>query len=49
MDTLNLARFWKVDAMEWLGALLFLLLGAFWLVVTARTLIGIRSGEVWKR
>lgn len=49
VDTLNLARFWKVDAMEWLGALLFLLLGAFWLVVTARTLIGIRSGEVWKR
>ena len=49
VDTLTLARVWKVDAMEWLGALLFLLLAAFWLVVTVRTLVGVRTGEAWRR
>ena len=49
VDTLTLARVWKVDAMEWIGALLFLLLAVFWLVVTTRTLIGVRTGEAWQR
>jgi tellurite resistance protein TehA-like permease len=49
VDTLTLARMWKVDAMEWLGVLLFLLLAVFWSVVTARTLIGVRTGEAWRR
>ncbi len=49
VDTLTLGRVWKVDALEWFGVLLFLLLGAFWLTVTIRTLVGIRTGEAWKR
>lgn len=49
VDTLTLARVWQVGALEWFGALLFLLLGAFWLVVTMRTLIGVRTGEAWRR
>lgn len=47
--TLTLARAWKVGALEVFGAALFLLLVVFWLVVTIRTLIGIRTGEAWKR
>ena len=49
VDTLTLARVWKVDVLEWLGALLFLLLTAFWLLVTVRTIVGVRTGEVWRR
>jgi C4-dicarboxylate transporter/malic acid transport protein len=47
--TLTLARILKVSAMEWFGMLLFALLAVFWAVVTTRTLIGVRSGEAWRR
>ena len=47
--TLTLARVLKVGALEGAGLLLFLLLAGFWLVVTGRTLGGIRTGEAWKR
>ncbi len=43
VDTLTLARALKVSAFEWFGAVLFVLLAAFWLVVT------IRTGEAWRR
>ena len=49
VDTLTLARGLKVNAFEWLGAGLFVLLAAFWLGVTIRTLIGVRTGEAWGR
>ena len=49
LDTLTLARAWKVGALEIAGALLFVLLAVFWLVVTARTLVGVRTGEAWRR
>ena len=49
VETLTLARALKVSAFEWFGVLLFVLLAAFWLVVTIRTLIGVRTGEAWKR
>jgi len=49
VDTLTLARGLKVNAFEWFGAVLFVLLAAFWLVVTIRTLVGIRTGEAWRR
>ena len=49
VDTLTLARAWKVGALEGFGLLLFILLAAFWLVVTVRTLIGVRTGEAWRR
>ena len=47
--TLTLARAWKVSALEVFGVALFVLLVVFWLVVTIRTLIGIRTGEAWRR
>ncbi len=49
VDTLTLARALKVTVFEWFGAVLFALLAAFWLVVTIRTLMGIRTGEAWRR
>ncbi len=49
VDTLTLARALKVNAFEWFGAVLFVLLAAFWLVVTIRTLVGMRTGEAWRR
>jgi len=49
VDTLTLARVWQVAALEWFGVALFLLLGLFWLVVTGRTVVGIRTGEAWRR
>jgi C4-dicarboxylate transporter/malic acid transport protein len=49
VDTLSLARVWRVGALETVGGLLIVLLAGFWLVVTARTLIGVRTGEAWKR
>ncbi len=49
VDTLTLGRVFSVGAIEWLGVLLFLLLAVFWLVVTVRTLIGMRTGEAWRR
>jgi hypothetical protein len=33
----------------WFGAWLFALLAVFWLGVTIRTLIGMRTGEAWRR
>ena len=47
--TLRLARAWKIGFLEGFGAVLFLLLGAFWIVVAARTLWALRTGEVWRR
>jgi C4-dicarboxylate transporter/malic acid transport protein len=47
--TLTLARLLKVTAMEWFGALLFVLLMVFWLIVSVNTLRKVRTGEVWKR
>ncbi len=49
VSTLTLARAWKVAALEALGAGLFLLLVGFWLIVTVRTVAGMRSGEAWRR
>ncbi len=49
VSTLTLARALKVDALEIFGLLLFVLLAAFWIVVTGRTLIGVRTGEAWRR
>jgi C4-dicarboxylate transporter/malic acid transport protein len=49
VDTLTLARAWKVNALDWLGSLFFVLLMAFWVVVTFRTFAGMRSGEAWRR
>lgn len=49
VSTLTLARTLHVSAMEVFGALLFVLLAVFWLVVTIRTLIGVRLGEAWRR
>jgi C4-dicarboxylate transporter/malic acid transport protein len=45
--TLTLARAWHLTLLEWAGAALFILLAAFWLTVTARTLRALRTGEAW--
>ena len=47
--TLTLARNLDVVALEVVGVGLFLLLCAFWLTVTLRTVGAIRSGEVFRR
>jgi C4-dicarboxylate transporter/malic acid transport protein len=47
--TLQLARSWHTGTLEWIGAVLFLLLAASWLVVGASTLRAIRSGAAWGR
>jgi C4-dicarboxylate transporter/malic acid transport protein len=47
--TLTLARVLKVGALEGAGVLLFVLLATFWLIVTGRTLMGVRTGEAWRR
>lgn len=47
--TLTLSRVWQVGALELFGALLFLLLAGFWVVVTIGTLVGVRTGEAWRR
>jgi C4-dicarboxylate transporter/malic acid transport protein len=47
--TLQLARSWPTHPLEWVAAGLFVLLVAFWLTVTARTLQAIRSGTAWRR
>jgi C4-dicarboxylate transporter/malic acid transport protein len=49
VSTLVLGRQWKVNLLEWLGVVFFLLLVSFWLTVAVQTLKGIRSGSVWKR
>ena len=46
--TLTLARAWHLTLLEWAGAALFILLAAFWLTVTARTLRAVRTGEAWR-
>jgi C4-dicarboxylate transporter/malic acid transport protein len=46
--TLTLARTWHLSLLEWAGATLFVLLAAFWLAVTARTLRAVRTGEAWR-
>jgi tellurite resistance protein TehA-like permease len=45
----TLARVWRVGALEIAGALLFVLLAAFWIVVTVRTWVGVQTGEAWRR
>ena len=49
LSTLSLARLWKLQSLEGLGALFALALVLLWLLVAWRTLAGLRSGEVWKR
>jgi C4-dicarboxylate transporter/malic acid transport protein len=49
VDTLTLAQIWRLGALEAFGALLFLLLVAFWLTVATRTLLAVRTGEAWRR
>ena len=46
--TLTLAKAWDLSGLDWAGAGLFVLLGAFWLVVTGRTLWALRTGEIWR-
>jgi C4-dicarboxylate transporter/malic acid transport protein len=47
--TLQLARTWQTDPLEWVGVALYLLLLSFWLVVATRTVRAIRTGEAWVR
>jgi C4-dicarboxylate transporter/malic acid transport protein len=47
--TIALARGWHAGALETLGAILFLGLVAFWLVVAVGTLGAVRSGSAWRR
>jgi len=46
--TLTLARVWSLRGLDWAGAGLFVLLGAFWLVVAGRTLWALRTDEAWR-
>jgi len=48
-STLALARAWHVGLLESIGAILFVVLVAVWLVVTAGTLRAVRSGQIWRR
>ncbi len=48
-STLALARAWGSSVLEGIAVLLFLVLAAFWLVVTAGTLRAMRTGEAWRR
>ena len=47
--TLGLGRAWHIDVLEGLASLLFVVLVAFWLAVSAGTLGAIRSGAIWRR
>ena len=47
--TITLARAWQSTVLEALGALLYLALVAFWVLVTSRTLAATRTGTVWRR
>ncbi len=49
MATLVLSRIWQAFWMEGLAVLLTVLLLVFWLVVTFRSIQGIRTGEIWLR
>ena len=46
---LALARVWDTAALEVFGVALYIGLVAFWILVTANTLRGLRNGQVWKR
>jgi hypothetical protein len=48
LATLTLAKAWNLSGLDWAGAALFVLLGAFWLVVSARTLWAVGTGEAWR-
>jgi len=49
LATLTLAKAWNLSGLDWAGAAaLFVLLGAFWLVVSARTLWAVGTGEDWR-
>jgi len=47
--TLVLARVWETSLIEWFGVLLYVGLVTFWLVVSAGTVRGLRTGLVWRR
>ncbi|MHB1132905.1 MAG: SLAC1 family transporter [Chloroflexota bacterium] len=49
VDTILLARTWRVEPLEWLAVFLFLALLVFWLQVARRTALAVRSGEAWLR
>jgi C4-dicarboxylate transporter/malic acid transport protein len=46
--TITMAKAWDLGWLDWAGAGLFVLLGAFWLVVAVRTLWALRTGEAWR-
>ncbi len=48
-STVGIARAWRSDVLEGFAAVLFLLLVAFWIVVSAGTLRALRSGAAWAR
>jgi C4-dicarboxylate transporter/malic acid transport protein len=48
-STLALARAWHAGWLEALAVVLFAVLAAFWLVVSAGTLRAVRSGAIWHR
>ena len=48
-STLALARTWHLGPMEWAAAALFVLLLAFWLVVSVATFRAVVSGDAWQR
>ena len=48
-STLALARAWHSGWLEGLAVILFIGLLAFWIIVTIRTVGGIRAGTVWRR
>ena len=47
--TLSLSRAWQSGWLEGFAVVLFVALAAFWVVVTARTLWAVFTGEVWRR
>ncbi|MGV8966550.1 MAG: hypothetical protein ACOH2F_09735 [Cellulomonas sp.] len=47
--TFTLGRTWEVPAIEGIGVALYLLLAAFWGVVTTRTAGATRTGRIWQR
>jgi len=47
--TLTLARLWDTSLIEWFAVLLYAGLVIFWVVVSAGTIRGLRSGLVWRR
>lgn len=47
--TLTLGRAWDTSVIEWFGVLLYVGLVTFWVLVSAGTVRGLRSGLVWQR